>query len=276
MSCWGKKHVGPCGISYMPKICGWAERSNIYTGQCLSIPCLLDGLETTGSNISAVQSFLKWWCQSFWLQKLSLVNFPASWCLFHIERVFFPSKIALSQSAINDICWKRCHRETLCRAFCCFEEKRCKFARTEAFIRVPRRRGALERCQRRFGWWLDDASGWAVQVGKPDMLNWDGVCIETNFSMSDFQLFMGLPTGNLPLLLLIYRWACWFRPVGAWPGSFSDETRQSSNDFVQDEPRLPQFFGVALWLFNIAMEDDHLSMIFPLKPPFMGDFPWLC
>jgi hypothetical protein len=31
---------------------------------------------------------------------------------------------------------------------------------------------------------------------------------------------------------------------------------------------------ITLWLFNIAMENGPL--IFPLKPPFIRDFPWLC
>ena len=32
-----------------------------------------------------------------------------------------------------------------------------------------------------------------------------------------------------------------------------------------------------LWLFNIAMENGPFIVDFPsYKPPFMGDFPWLC
>jgi hypothetical protein len=37
--------------------------------------------------------------------------------------------------------------------------------------------------------------------------------------------------------------------------------------------------GYTLWLFNIAMENDPFIddfMIFPLTPPFIRDFPWLC
>jgi hypothetical protein len=31
-----------------------------------------------------------------------------------------------------------------------------------------------------------------------------------------------------------------------------------------------------LWLFNIAMENGPFIDDFPLNPPFIRDFPWLC
>ena len=31
-----------------------------------------------------------------------------------------------------------------------------------------------------------------------------------------------------------------------------------------------------LWLFNIAMENGPFIDDFPLKPPFIRNFPWLC
>ena len=31
-----------------------------------------------------------------------------------------------------------------------------------------------------------------------------------------------------------------------------------------------------IWLFNIAMENGPFIDVFPLKPPFIGDSPWLC
>jgi hypothetical protein len=34
--------------------------------------------------------------------------------------------------------------------------------------------------------------------------------------------------------------------------------------------------GITLWLFNIAMENGPFIDDFPLKPPFIRDFPWLC
>ena len=86
-----------------------------------------------------------WGCQKLW-DYSNEVNISASRCLIHILSCWgchmLPSEIAGSQNAVRKTTrWKRWNRETLCRAFCCFEEKRCKFARTEAFIFVPRRRG---------------------------------------------------------------------------------------------------------------------------------------
>ena len=34
--------------------------------------------------------------------------------------------------------------------------------------------------------------------------------------------------------------------------------------------------SIAIWLFNIAMENDPFIDDVPTQPPFIVDFPWLC
>ena len=57
----------------------------------------------------------------------------------------------------------------------------------------------------------------------------------------------------------------------------SDEDFLGFNDLTMKIGNQPAHIYIyTLWLFNIAMENGPFIDDFPLKPPFIRDFPWLC
>ena len=174
VSCWGKKKQM------------WENDTMLHQ---LNAPMLVHSLLVGWS----------WGCQKLWDYNNDSGEFLSIPMSDSHPLLGLPSEIAGSQNAVHKRTrWKRWNRETLCRAFCCFEEKRCKFARTEAFIRVPRRRGQFEvGC---VGWWL--MLGHAkVQKTKEKPCFWDGVRMHRNLCrMSDFRL---------KWLTNIHCWFCW-------------------------------------------------------------------
>ena len=63
---------------------------------------------------------------------------------------------------------------------------------------------------------------------------------------------------------------------GEVPGRWSRKASESVGPKVAFYAKEKKRKKTTLWLFNIAMENGPFIDDFPLKPPFMRDFPWLC